>query len=34
MKTELELWIEEDMLLNGFNPQNQEDIKEYWSERL
>lgn len=34
MKTDLELLVEYDMYINGFDPSNLEDIKLYWEERL
>lgn len=34
MKTDLELLIEYDMYINGFDPFDPEDIILYWEERL
>lgn len=30
MKSDLELLVEYDMFYRGYNPANQEDVKEYW----
>jgi hypothetical protein len=34
MPSELELLVEDDMLLNGYNPEIWADVVEYWNERL
>ena len=34
MKTDFEIWVENDMLDNGFDPNNPEHIELYWKERL
>jgi len=34
MKSDLELLVEYDMYISGFDPKNKEDIKRYWEERL
>ena len=34
MPSELELLVEDDMLLNGYNPDIWADVVEYWNERL
>lgn len=34
MKSDLELLIEYDMYENGFDPNNQEQVTEYWRTRL
>jgi hypothetical protein len=34
MKSELELLVEYDMYVNGFDPTNPEDVKVYWEEKL
>jgi hypothetical protein len=34
MQSELELQIEYDMYINGFDPTKLEDIIKYWNERL
>ena len=33
-KSELELLVEYDMYINGYDPSNPEHIKQYWEERL
>lgn len=32
--SDLELMVQYDMYINGYDPSNIEDIKEYWKERL
>lgn len=34
MKSELELLVEEDMFLSGYDPDIWADVVEYWNERL
>lgn len=34
MQGELELLVEYDMYINGYDPNNKEDVETYWKERL
>ena len=34
MKSELEILVEKDMLVNGYDPTIWADVVEYWNERL
>jgi hypothetical protein len=34
MKSDLELLVEYDMYINGFDASNPEDVLRYWKERL
>jgi hypothetical protein len=34
MKSELELLVEYDMYINGFDPKDPKDVEKYWKERL
>jgi hypothetical protein len=34
MKSELELLVEYDMYINGFDPRNPDDVKLYWEKKL
>lgn len=34
MESDLEMLIKYDMYINGYDPNNLEDVKMYWEERL
>jgi hypothetical protein len=34
MYSDLELLVQDDMIINGYNPAEPEDVVKYWNERL